>query len=175
MSKDISMTSGMVGKMGIFLLMITVTVLFGALSLGFFWAPSSGPYQIPPLFYLNTALLVPSSVILHVGWENRQRASGRQQMTVAMILGIAFLIGQCTAYWQLSEHGMWISNSGRKMQYLYVLSGLHGLHLVGGLTFLAAVLFGNGKRREKIGELALYFWHFLGFLWVYLLIVLLMG
>ncbi len=168
-------TSSMIGKVGMFLLMITVTILFGALSLAFFWAPAAGKFEIPWLFYLNTLLLGASSFFLHRAWSNTDSARSRRWLMMAMGVGMVFLLGQGIAYLQLIDMGYLIQNSGSKMQYLYVLSGLHAAHLIGGLIFLGVVLWRFPQSKRRNFELALYFWHFLGILWVYLLFVLLLG
>ncbi|MDP5171234.1 MAG: cytochrome c oxidase subunit 3 [Bacteroidia bacterium] len=165
----------MSGKMGIILLMLTVAILFGALSLAFFSAPTVGAYEIPWLFYANTLVLIGSSALLQGAWMRRQEANGKVWIKGAIIMGGIFLLGQLAAYGELWQSGMWIDVSGRKMQFLYALSGLHGLHLIGGLIFLGVVLGRFQRNESRIFELALYFWHFLGVLWVYLMLVLILG
>lgn len=155
--------------------MITVTILFGALSLAYFGSPKTGTLSIPSLFYLNTVLLVASSVCLQVGWNKRAHFSGKQYVHLAILFGACFLIAQGIAYWELAERDLWITEATREVQYLYVLSGLHALHLIGGIIFLAVVHGPTGKASEKRAELALFFWHFLGVLWIYLLLVMLLG
>lgn len=174
MSENTERLPGMTGKLGMVLLMLTVTILFGAMSLAFFSSPSTGSLEIPFLFYLNTLLLAGSSVLLHLSFLDNKYSGNKLLTPLAISLGGLFLVGQGLAYWQLADAGMWIDVANRKMQYLYVLSGLHGLHLVGGLIFLLIVQL-RKKSTEKIKEIALFFWHFLGILWVYLLFVMLLG
>lgn len=166
---------GMTGKLGMVLLMLTVTILFGAMSLAFFATPSSGSVEIPFLFFFNTILLAVSSVLLHLSFSESRFRGNRLMAQVGIVLGGVFLIGQGLAYWQLADDGMWIDVANRKMQYLYVLSGLHAAHLIGGLAFLSVVHFRKAPSTQKMKELALFFWHFLGILWVYLLFVMLLG
>lgn len=166
---------GLTGKLGMLLLMLTVTILFGAMSLAFFWAPSTGGLQIPALFYGNTLLLATSSVLLHLSFSETRFEGNRLMATIALSLGGLFLVSQGLAYYQLATAGMWIDVANRKMQYLYVLSGLHGLHLVGGLLFVLVVQTRKAAATRKMKELALFFWHFLGILWIYLLFVMLLG
>lgn len=175
MSENRELISGFTGKIGILLLMFTVTILFGALSLAFFFTPKSGGLDIPTLFYLNTILLVVSSAFLQAGWVRRGSEPGKRYVNLAILLGACFLIGQGLAYWELAENDMWIDVANRQTQYLYVLSGLHALHLIGGILFIAVVHFKRGQSSERHAELALFFWHFLGILWIYLLFVMKLG
>ena len=175
MSENRELISGFTGKLGILLLMLTVTILFGALSLAFFGSPKTGTLDIPTLFYGNTILLVISSGFLQLGWSKRTTDAGKRFVNIAIIFGALFLVGQGLAYWELAENDMWIDVANRQTQYLYVLSGLHALHLIGGIAFIAVVHLRKGQTSEHHAELALFFWHFLGILWVYLLFVMLLG
>lgn len=158
-----------------FLLMLTVTVLFGTLSLGFLWAPNRGAYEVPWLFYLNTLMLGFSSFFLHRGWQLRIQGQARPYLRLAVITGGLFLVSQVIAYVQLYDAGYLIEESGRKMQFLYILSGLHALHLIAGVILLGVVLFRYEQSGRRLFEVSMYFWHFLGVLWVYLLAVLLLA
>ncbi len=178
--------STMIGKTGIFFLMLSIIVLFGVLSLMFILTPEKviEPFQVQPLFYLNTLLLVASSMVLHMGWRRRRYADARPFVLWAWLLGIAFLLAQTYACYEVYAYytdlqqvnisqqleGALASNA--KRDYLYLLSGAHGFHLIGGILFLAYVWKGFRKRARKHFELSVYFWHFLGVLWVYLLLVL---
>lgn len=175
MNENTERLPGMTGKLGMLLVMVTVTILFGAMSLAFFATPSTESLEIPLLFFLNTLLLLVSSVLLHLSFSESRFSGNNLFVQVSIALGGLFLIGQGVAYWQLADSGMWIDVANRKMQYLYVLSALHGFHLIGGLIFLLVVQFRKAESTKKGKELALFFWHFLGILWVYLLFVMLLG
>lgn len=161
------------GKVGVWLLMITIAILFGALSLAYMTAGNSPVnFSIPWGFYANTFILVLSSVMLHYGWLHRHRAGKRVMLRPAVLLGLLFLGSQVFAWYQLYQHGMDISQSGQKVSYLYLLTGLHAAHLIGGIGFLLYVWATYQRKGQQYLETAVYFWHFLGILWVYLLCVL---
>ena len=167
----------LVGKTGLFLLMISVIVLFGTLSLAFIITPEriDQPFYIPPVFFLNTFLLIASSVLLHLGWSRRNQQDVRNLIRFSLIAGALCLAGQGYGWYLLFNEGITLSVKNPKMHYLYVLSGVHALHLLGGLLFLLDVLRGYRDNARKYFEMAVYFWHFLGVLWVYLLAVLLVN
>lgn len=166
----------MANKMGIWLLMITITILFGSLGLGYMLTTSSeGAIKLPSLFYVNTAILLVSSVLLHVGWVNRLRQGKPIIIWPSMLLGIVFLVSQLFCWVQLYQSGLTLNQGGIKISYLYVLTGLHGLHIIGGLLFLLFVGMRFEDKGKKYVETAVFFWHFLGILWLYLLIMMLLG
>ena len=178
--------TSMIGKTGIFFLMLSVSVLFGVLGLMFILTPEKivEPFRVPPLFYANTIFLVTSSVLIHLGWTRRSSHSARPYVFWAWVLGVAFLLGQAYACYgvyryyavlQQSNIGGELASalaSNAKRDYLYVLSAVHGFHLLGGIAFLVYVWKGYLKFARKYLEIAVYFWHFLGVLWGYLLLVL---
>ncbi len=168
--------AGMVSKMGIWLLMITVALLFGAISLLFLSTQDSTVrYQIPWGFYMNTGILLLSSILLHIGWLGRSAKGRVTLLPITILVGVIFLLGQGFAWYQLIDQGMGISNAGPKISYLYILTGLHAVHLIGGLLFLVYVWITYAKRGRRYVEVAIYFWHFLGVLWIYLLAVMLVN
>ena len=162
-----------VSKLGIALLMLTIIVLFTTLGAAFVRANKHIQFELPVLFYINTLILLGSSIFLHMAWTGKQEDKARLFVSLAVIFGLGFLISQGIAWGQLYGSGIDLANSGQMASYLYVLTGLHALHIVGGLGFLAYVYFayeGNGKNYL---ESALFFWHFLGLLWIYLICLLL--
>lgn len=168
----------MIGKTGIFFFMLTVIVLFGTLGLIFLATPelTSQPFEVPVSFLVNTAFLVASSALLHQGWTRRAEPNGRRFILGSLVLGMIFLMGQAIGWYLLYSQGVHLEGPNPKMSYLYVLSGLHGAHLIGGLLFLYYVVKGyqQAKPRRYL-EIAVYFWHFLGVLWVYLLVLMLLA
>ncbi len=166
----------MSAKMGTWLLMITVAILFGSISLGYITnGHSPRNFSIPWTFYLNTLILIVSSVMLHIGWINRNEKGRGGMLRPAVLLGILFLVSQSFAWYQLYSGGTDWASSGQKVSYLYVLTFLHAIHLVGGILFLAYVWARFDRNGQKYLDSAIFFWHFLGILWIYLLCVLLIN
>ncbi|MEZ4684739.1 MAG: cytochrome c oxidase subunit 3 [Bacteroidia bacterium] len=177
-SGPIHTNTTMIGKTSIFFLMLTVIVLFGTLGVIFLATPElkAQPFEAPASFFLNTLFLIVSSVFLHAGWNRRAEPLGRTLILASLITGFVFLLAQAWAWYALYESGVTFAGKNPKMSYLYLLSGLHGLHLIGGLSFLYYVLKGFEKPRpRRYLEIAVYFWHFLGVLWVYLLVLMLLA
>ncbi|MEM6801965.1 MAG: cytochrome c oxidase subunit 3 [Bacteroidota bacterium] len=162
-----------VSKIGIALLMLSVIVLFSTLGAAFMRSRQGEQVALPFLFYANTLILLISSVLLHFSWKSEQLDVKKGLLSYSLLLGLAFLVSQTFAWGQLYAEGIDIALSGQKASYLYVLTGLHALHVIGGNGFLAFVYFAFEKRGKDYFESAMFFWHFLGLLWVYLLCLLL--
>ena len=97
-------------------------------------------------------------------------------MLLTLILGLVFLAGQLVAWQQLVARGLYLASNPGSF-FIYLISGVHGFHLLGGigaLTFI--VIFFNTweeklKQETAVSVIALY-WHFMDALWIYLLIML---
>lgn len=108
---------------------------------------------VPRIALVNAALLLASSLTLEIG---------ARRMTC--ILGLAFIAGQIFLWRQLAAAGLYLSTNPHA-SFIYLLTALHALHLLGGIIALSRV------RGPGVAVVALY-WHFMAGLWIYLLLVL---
>ncbi len=132
------------------------------------WVPVSDP----ALLWVNSAALILASVFMHRA--KRAVADGRikavrHALTLAGFFSIAFLVGQYTAWGLLRDAGLYAASSPAAAFFM-LLTGLHALHLIGGLAVLsrATVRAWQGievKRIELSVELCATYWHFLLFVW----------
>ena len=133
------------------------------------------PIEMPRVLWLTTTLLLLSSVSV----ELARRALGRNDYTrfrawisLTTLFGVAFLAGQLIAWRQLAAQGVYI-NSHPHSSFFYLLTSLHGLHLLGGVIALAYVTVAalrmriGFKGRTAVNVTAIY-WHFMDGLWIYL-------
>ena len=103
-------------------------------------------------------------------------ASAKKWMAATTALGMAFLGGQILAWNQLVNAGIYLTSTLHS-SFLYILTGVHALHLVGGIGALTAItvqIFKNrysASRHEPVTLCATY-WHFMDGLWVYLFLLL---
>lgn len=161
----------MAARVGMALLMVTVSLLFGVMSVSYLSGThGEAAIELPILFWINVLPLAASSFALHMAWMRRGRPASRYWGAAAAVIALLFMVLQAAAWVQMTQAGLTLSGAGRRVSYLYVLSGLHVLHLVAGWIYFMAVLVAPRRVRES-AELALFFWHFLGILWVYLLAV----
>jgi cytochrome c oxidase subunit 3 len=141
-------------------------------------------FALPSVLYFNTALLIGSSVALEVA-RRRVAAFARGVTTDRAIplawlygtlaLGVMFVAGQYVAWLQLKSQGLYLATNPSS-SFFYVLTAMHGLHVLGGLGGLALVISRLSQcaptlRRSTLDTVS-YYWHFMDVLWLYLLMLL---
>jgi cytochrome c oxidase subunit 3 len=104
--------------------------------------------------------------------------SAKLAISVTLVLGIAFLVGQFMAWGQLVDNKIHLVGNPSG-SFVYIISGLHGLHIVGGIVFLAIVMASIFKMKVHSNnllrvEMCATYWHFLDALWLYLFLFLLL-
>jgi cytochrome c oxidase subunit 3 len=193
-----------IGLVGVFLLFLSFTgVFFIRLKVGAWnvetqsyyrdWRPVPVPLAV---FSLNTLVLLLSSVSL---WKARrqtfalaavsgaagipgvkvQEERGFPWLELTLALGLAFLGGQCLAWRQLMHRGFFISGN-TSSSFIYVLTGMHAVHLLVGIAaLLYAAVFVRWRtraleRRRIILDVTSLYWHSMGVLWLYIFVLLLM-
>ena len=125
---------------------------------------------MPRILLWNTAVLLASSIAL----ESARKTREGKWLTVTLALGLLFLAGQMVGWRQLFGLGVYLSTNPHS-SFFYVLTGVHALHLAGGLLSLAWVRLmreGDRRRARWLDSTALY-WHGMDILWIYLLLLLL--
>jgi cytochrome c oxidase subunit 3 len=131
--------------------------------------------RLPSVLWVNTLLLLVSSVTIELAGRSLKADdySGlKRWLTITTLLGIAFLVGQVAAWRLLAAQGVYLSTNPHS-SFFYLLTSLHGIHLLGGVVALALVTTGvlrmriGARRRVAIGVTTLY-WHFMDGLWIYL-------
>jgi cytochrome c oxidase subunit 3 len=182
-----------------YILMFLVLAGITALFLGFSGAymynrleQNIPPVNLPSLFYWNTLLLIASSLSLiwaKKSYQNDHTSNYKQALLVTLILTFSFLIAQIFAWLQLQSQDVFI-NYNNMASYLYVISGLHFVHVIAGIPFLAYFLFVAVKEMKSPVSVLLYFsekskkrkldllniyWHFLDGLWIYLIVFFLLN
>lgn len=172
--------------------MTGITVALGAI-LMFFMALTSSfivrrgasgdwrMFPLPIVLYANTVVLLASSVTIELA--RRQLARGREAAFKNMWLltcglGLVFVGGQLLAWRDLRAEGVFLA-SNPSSSFFYVLTALHGVHLLGGIFALLYVAFHTWQRtrvsQETAAHVASIYWHFMDGLWVFLLVLLTLG
>jgi cytochrome c oxidase subunit 3 len=168
--------------------MAIVTMTFGAIITVFFYR-SQGPnfwghLNLPYLLWLTTTLLVASSFTFERARRfltDGDQLGFNRLMKITTALGLLFLAGQVGAWFQLIGSGIKLVNNPHSW-FLFLFSGLHGLHILVGLIGLSYLVV---RTRERVGGpryqmytrvvargVAIY-WHYLDFLWVLMFTLLL--
>ncbi len=172
-------------KFALWLFMVTVVMIFAAMTSAYIVRQSEGnwlEYDLPQIFWYTSGIVVLSSVFLQYGYISAKKDNLiglKIGLLGAVILGIAFLIGQWYSWVALvDEEVFFVGNPSGS--FLYVFTGLHALHLISGVIFLIIVLISSfsyqihSKAMVRM-EMATTYWHFLGGLWLYLFMFLLLN
>lgn len=168
-------------RFGLWLFLGTISMLFVGFTSAFILRRASADWQplaAPPILWINTAVLFLSSAALErarrrlVGWD---LPSAQLWLSVTGLLGLLFVGGQWMAWRALAAAGVFLASNPHS-SFFYVLTGVHVVHVLGGLFWFVAVL----RRTRRMGftpgedglRLFATYWHFLAVLWAYLLFLL---
>jgi len=170
--------------LGVFLAVISsLFALFAsAYSMRMHMASDWRPLPLPWLLWLNTGVLLVSS--LAMGWAQRAARQGKtESLRSSLLVGgasaLLFLAGQVLAWRQLVEAGFYMAANPANA-FFYLLTALHGLHLLGGLVALGRTFsrIGHGAGTDQTVlsvDLCALYWHFLFLVWLAVLALLLHG
>jgi cytochrome c oxidase subunit 3 len=145
--------------------------------------PGWSTIEIPILFYYSTAVIILSSITVQLAlksFKERNMRQYRRLVTVTAILGVGFIAMQLTAFMQLWHRGLTWQGASGAGQFLYIIFGLHALHVLGGVIALMIMFIKAFSSRirnyDPISiELASTYWHFVDALWIYLFIFFVMS
>ncbi len=165
-------------RVGLGLLIAIIGALFTLVVGAWFMRRELGDWQplpVPDILWFNTGALVLSSIVL----EGTQRAVRRARLAqvragliAGALLAIVFLVGQLLAWQQLVALGFLVSSNPAN-SFFYLVTGLHGLHILGGLVALGWAILKSWRsdRPEAVRlnvELCATYWLFMLFVWVVL-------
>jgi len=169
-------------KLGLWVAMGSISMLFAAFTSAYIVRSAGGdwvPLEFPPILWWNTAILLLSSVTMEISrrsFHRWQPITFRKWLLVTGVLGAAFLVGQLFAWRELARQGIYLVSHPHS-SFFYVLTAVHGVHLLAGVLALFYVLSLALKYRLTPGEssspsIAATYWHFVDGLWLYLMVVL---
>ncbi len=175
-------------KLGTWCFLASEVMLFGGLFSAYMllrignpaWPEGSSLLNVP-LAFLNTLILITSSVTMVMAWASIASSNLKRYrlfMALTILLGLAFLVVKSFEYAHKFEHHHFPSTSTFYAIY-FTLTGLHGLHVIGGLIVNAYFLVpGTALWRKSpeqfVGriECAGLYWHFVDLVWIFLFPVL---
>ena len=171
-------------KLGIWLFLASEVMLFGGLFSSYIllrvgateWPLGSTILNVP-LATLNTSVLITSSVTMVMSWASlkmKNLSKYKLYMGLTVALGFVFLIVKYFEYSAKFSHGLYPSSSTFLAIY-FTLTGLHGLHVVGGIIVNGYFLGPGAKmwqtepeRFTNRIEVAGLYWHFVDLVWIFL-------
>jgi cytochrome c oxidase subunit III len=180
--------SGEPVRTGVWVALAAIAMMFVAFTSALFVREGSSSTDwhhlaIPKILYLNSLLLVASSITLEVA-RRRVAAFARglvddsaeplRWLYATLALGLLFVAGQYQAWLGLRAQGVYLA-SNPNSSFFYVLTAVHAVHVLGGLGGLLYVIYKLDRpvlalRRSTLDSTS-YYWHFMGALWIYLLVI----
>ena len=163
-------------RIGLLLACGSIAILFGSLVFAYYWRKTEpgvwDQIALPKTLWISTAIILASSAVFEVA--RRAYARGEHERAQRLFIatgamGLGFLISQAKAWLDLIHAGVYLVQNPYS-SFFYLFTGLHAAHLAGGLAGLGVVMFGKRRRRELV-DVAAYYWHFLGLLWIALFFV----
>lgn len=172
-------------KLGLGVFLAVVGSLFALFASAYFMRMHTADWQPPPvpgLLWLNTGVLVASSIALQgalVAARRERMDDVRAGLLAGGLATLLFLAGQLLAWRQLADAGYFLT-ANPASSFFYLITAVHGLHLLGGLAALGrtAARAWGGIDLEKVRlsvELCAIYWHFLLLVWVMMFGMLLHG
>lgn len=170
------------GSTAIWVGIATIVMMFAALTSALVVRQGASTdwhhFDLPKLLYLNTLVLMASSVSLEMfrlAFRRGSRASGPFRVSprwlyATVFLGATFILGQYVVWHQLNRQGLYLA-SNPSHSFFYVLTGAHLLHVSGGVIALIYVTAKLKRQTLRSSTLlvATRYWHFMGLLWLYLI------
>ena len=170
-------------KFLLWLTIVSIIMMFAAFTSAYLVRRAEGnwiEFDIPVIFTYSSIVLLLSSISMHIAYIAAKKDNFmllRSSISITFVLGIAFLVMQLLGWKQLTQNNVFFVGNPSG-SFFYVLSGLHGLHIVSALIVLIFALTAafklkiHAKQLNQI-EMCATYWHFLDLLWLYLLIFLL--
>lgn len=174
-------------KFVVWLFVVSSTIMFGGFTSYYIvFAASKGKGHglvLPDLFMYSTAVLIASSICLFMASKALKNANiGSQKLFLwgTLLLGCVFGYLQVDAWGTLFHTGAAFVNNNAAISMIYVVSGLHLLHIFAGLCFVTSSLVGaymgiSAEKSKFRMDIASIFWHFIDILWIYLYVFLLLN
>ncbi|MDO6439667.1 cytochrome c oxidase subunit 3 [Cyclobacterium sp. 1_MG-2023] len=172
-------------KFALWLFIVSVVMVFAGMTSAYIVRQGEGnwlEFDLPNVFWYTSGIIVLSSISLHLAYMAAKKDNLNNiklGLLATVILGFAFLVGQWFSWEALvAEDVYFVGNPAGS--FMYVFTGLHAIHLISGVIFLIIVLI--SALRNKIHsqnlaqlEMCVTYWHFLGGLWLYLFMFLLLN
>lgn len=171
-------------KMMLWFGMISIAMMFAGLTSAYVVSKSRPDWvssiEIPPAFFISTISIIISSITFYMvkkSIEKNNRSAATTLLLATFILGLLFVYFQFKGFSEIIDAGYYFTGSESTIttSFLYAIVFSHLVHVFAGLLVLIIVIYNHFKEKyipgQTLGlELGAMFWHFLDFLWVYLIL-----
>ncbi len=161
----------------------SITMMFAGLTSAYVVRRSQAnwfTFKLPVIFWYSTAVILLSSLIIHLAmkaFKAREMQRYKNLITVTALLGVLFATLQFFGFNALQKNGVQLLGQGSNpsASFLAIITGLHVLHVLGGVIALIFMFFRAYSSRQKSYsavpiEMMCTYWHFVDILWIYLFI-----
>lgn len=175
-------------KFNMWLFVFTSFMFFAALTSGFIvYVGGRGGHGtgivLPTVFQYSTLVIILSSFTLFMASraaKELQFVTQRVYLGITVLLGLAFFAIQLYGWSLLVKMGVYFTNPNASQSFIYVFTGMHLLHILGGLGLLLYAIAGSYYNIGQVKnlfrmEFASIFWHFIDIIWIYLYVFLLLN
>ena len=158
-----------------------IMMMFVALTSAYIVREAAGnwlEFRLPDLFFVNTGVILISSITLQLAYRSflrLQTTAYRALLVLTAVLGLLFVGLQYEGWQALRAIGIELAGNPSG-SFVYVISGLHAAHIIGGIVALVLACLHAFLLPHKVTatrklrfEITLIYWHFVDFLWLYLL------
>ncbi len=172
-------------KMMLLFSLLSITMTFAGLTSAYIVSKARPDwlkdFELPNYFIISTLIILASSITMWLAKKNvKKKLVSKTSFWIAItfLLSIFFFLSQFLGFQELINKGYYFTGAQSTVttSFLYVLALLHLVHVFAGVIVLIVVFVNNKNKKyndETLGfELAETFWHFLGFLWLYLFVFL---
>jgi cytochrome c oxidase subunit 3 len=174
-------------KFALWAAMASITMMFGAFTSAYIVKQAAGnwlEFSMPIAFYISTLVILCSSFALHRSFAQFKQSNEtpyKLWLSLSFVLGILFVVLQYMGWLELYTIGVDLKGNVSG-SFFYLLSGIHALHVLGGLAALSVALihayslpFRPSAQRIHRFDLVVNYWHFVDILWIYLFFFLLLS
>jgi len=137
-------------------------------------------FNLPAIFWYSTAVILASSITMHLSvkaFRAREMQRYRSLITITAALGVVFAVLQFFGFKELGSHGVLLLGQGSNpaASFLAIITGLHVLHVLGGVIAILVIFIRAYNTRSKSYntvpvEIVSTYWHFVDILWIYLFV-----
>ena len=171
-----------------FFLLLAILMTFGGLIAAYVVIATNNvaewkPFALPIQVWISTVIIMISGVTYTLAKnaiDRNNHTRAKNWLIVTTVLGAAFLSSQILAWVELTNRGFYMGGNPYA-GFFYVLTAVHGVHVLGGITALGSILLRSWdpavdaaslKKRTALAQVVGWYWHFMGGLWLVLFVLL---
>ncbi|GAA3963537.1 cytochrome c oxidase subunit 3 [Mucilaginibacter dorajii] len=175
-------------KFNMWIFIFTSSMFFAALTSGFIVYSGGKGHGLnvimPSAFMYSTAVIILSSGTLflaHKAAKNLQFGVQQLYLWLTFALGVAFFAIQVYGWYVLTyKMNVYLTDPNASRSFVYIFTGMHLIHIIAGLLLILNTLTGSYRNIPQVKnlfkmEMTSIFWHFVGIIWIYLYVFLLLN